>query len=84
MCDRTIYEDSFSIRYVLDQYKTQQMCDEAVNDYLAALKFVPDWLITYKMIKILFSAFYADEIYSILMKVLLMSYLLVMEWVFLM
>ena len=32
----------FSTRYVTDQYKTQQMCDEDVYDCLAALKFVPD------------------------------------------
>ena len=37
------------------------MCDEAVDDCLAALKFVPDWFVTRKMIKILFTAFYADE-----------------------
>ena len=32
----------FQWRYVPDQYKTQQMCDEAVDDCLAALKFAPD------------------------------------------
>ena len=37
------------------------MCDEAVDDCLAAFKFVPDWFVTSKMIKILFTAFYADE-----------------------
>ena len=37
------------------------MCDEAVDDCLAALKFVPDWFVTGKIIKILFTAFYADE-----------------------
>ena len=37
------------------------MCDGAVDDCLAALKFVPDWFVTSKMIKILFIAFYADE-----------------------
>ena len=34
--------------YVLDQYKAQQICDEAVDDCLAALKFVPDWFVTSK------------------------------------
>ena len=37
------------------------MCDGAADDCLAALKFVPDWFVTSKMIKILFIAFYADE-----------------------
>ena len=35
MCDRTISDDSFSIKYVLDQYKTQQIFDKAADDYLA-------------------------------------------------
>ena len=37
------------------------MCDKAVYDCLVALKFVPDWLLSRKMIKILFSALYADK-----------------------
>ena len=37
------------------------MCDKAVDDCLAPLKFVPDWFITSKMVKILFTALYADE-----------------------
>ena len=85
MCDRIISDDSFSIRYHPDQYKTQQMCDKAVDDCLAALKFVPDWFVTSKMIKILFIDLYADEniLKYTLMKILVMSYLFVMKWVFL-
>ena len=37
------------------------MCDEAVDDSLAALKFIPDWFIARKIIKELFTALYADE-----------------------
>ena len=37
------------------------MCDEAVNDSLAAFKLVPDWFVTSKTIKKLFTALYADE-----------------------
>ena len=48
MCDRIVSDGPFSIRYVPDQYKAQQMCDEAVEDCLAALKFVPDWLLQVK------------------------------------
>ena len=48
------------------------MCDEAVDDCLAALKFIPDWFVTSKMIKKLFSDLYAMIRYSILMKILLM------------
>ena len=38
------------------------MCDEAVNDSLAALKFIPNRLVTSKMIKERFTASHADEI----------------------
>ena len=61
MCDRIISVDTFLIRYVPDQYKTQQMCDKAADDCLAAFKFVPDWFLTSKMIRIPFTALYADE-----------------------
>ena len=37
------------------------MCDKAVDLYLAALKSVPDWFVTRKMIKIMFTAFHTDE-----------------------
>ena len=37
------------------------MHDKAIDDCLATLKFVPDWSVTSKMIKNLFTALYADE-----------------------
>ena len=38
------------------------MCDETVNDSLAALKFVPDWFVTSKKInKKNFTDLYANE-----------------------
>ena len=37
------------------------MCDKAVDDCIAALKFVPAWLVTSKMIKILFTSLYTYE-----------------------
>ena len=61
MCDRIISDDIFSLRYLPDQYKTQQMCDKVVDDFLAALKSVSNWLVTSKMIKILFTALCADK-----------------------
>ena len=41
---------------VPDQYKTQEMCNKIVDDFLAALKFVSDWFVTSKMIKNLLTA----------------------------
>ena len=37
------------------------MCDEVVDDCLAALKLVPDWFVTGEIIKKLFTTFYADK-----------------------
>ena len=42
MNDRVFSEDPFLIEYCPDKYKTQRVCDEDVDDYLAALKLVPD------------------------------------------
>ena len=50
MCSSIICQDTFSIRYVPNQYNIQQMCDKAVEDCLAALKFVLDKFVTSKMI----------------------------------
>ena len=61
MCDRVVSEDPFLIVYCPDKYKTQSMCDEAVDDSLAALKLVPDWFVTSKVIKKLHTALYTDE-----------------------
>ena len=42
MCDTLAFEDPSLIVYCPDKYRTQTMCDEAVDDCLAALKLVPD------------------------------------------
>ena len=59
------------------------MYDKVIDDFLPALKFVPDWFVLSKMIKKLSTDLYADEGLLFLMKILIMSYFLVMKWVFL-
>ena len=61
MFDKVVSADSFLIVYCPDKYKTQGICDEAVDSPLAALKLIPDWFVTSKMIKELCAALYADE-----------------------
>ena len=39
------------IGYDLDKYETQKKCDEAADDCLAALKFLPEWFATSKMVE---------------------------------
>ena len=79
MCDRFISDDPFSLRYIPEKYKTQQMFDETVDDFLPTLNFVFDWFVTSKMIKKLFTALYADEN----MQILVMFCLIIMKWVYL-
>ena len=40
------------LKYFPDKYITQKMCDEAVDDFLPRLNFVPEWLVTSKMINL--------------------------------
>ena len=61
MCDRVVSEDPSIIVYCPGKYKTQRMRDEVVHDSLAALKLTPDWFVTSKTIKELYTALYADE-----------------------
>ena len=61
MCDSFISGGSFTIRYVPDQYNTQQLCVEAVDDCLAALKCVPNWFATSKMLENLYNALYVND-----------------------
>ena len=97
MCDKVVNKcflafvyipdryNPFMLVYCPDKYKTQKMCDEAVDDgiKIAALKFIPDWFAASKMIKNFLLLYIQMIIYSILMKILVMPYFLVMKWVFL-
>ena len=58
------------------------MCDEAADDSLTTLNLIPDWFVTSKMIEKLLLLCMQTKIYPILMKILVMLYLIVMEWVF--
>ena len=49
------------LAHCLGKYKTQKMCDKAVNDCLAALKLIFYWFVTSKMIKKILAALYADD-----------------------
>ena len=42
MCDRINSNDPFKLKYCDDRYKTQEMCNKAIDDFLPALKYVPD------------------------------------------
>ena len=48
------------LKYCPDKYTTQKMCDEAADDFLPTLNFVPNYFVTSKLIKKLFPASYVD------------------------
>ena len=31
------------LKHCLNRYKTQELCDKAVDNFLSILKFIPDW-----------------------------------------
>ena len=43
------------------RYKTQNMCDEAVDDYLAALEFIPGLFVTSKLLEKFHDALLTDD-----------------------
>ena len=51
MCERNVSEDPFILFYCPDRYRTQRVCDEAVDDCQAVLKFIPDWFAASKMLE---------------------------------
>ena len=61
MCDNVVSDDSFMLKYRLDKCKTKKMCYKAINDFPQALRFVPDWFATSKIIKKLCNALFADD-----------------------
>ena len=61
MCDKVLSEDPFKSKYCYDRYKTQEICNKSIEDFLPASKFVLDWFVTSKMVQKLFTALYADD-----------------------
>ena len=49
------------LKYCLDRYKTERMCDKAVDDFLITLKFVTDWFVTSAAIKNFHNALFTDD-----------------------
>ena len=48
------------LKYILDKYKTQDVCDKAVDAYLPTLQTATHWFVTNKMLEKL------DDIYWVM------------------
>ena len=84
ICGKIVSEDPFILKYCVDRYNTQEMRDKAVDAFLPALKFVPDWFLTKKnLLKNVMMLNFLMMIKYFLMKIMVMSHFLVLKWVFL-
>ena len=50
MCDKIVLEGPFMLLYCPGRYNTKKRCDKVVDNFLSALKFVPDRLVIIKTI----------------------------------
>ena len=58
-----IFEDPFMLMYCPNRYKTQKMCDKAADDCLVALRLIPNWFVTSRILeKFLHSLLAKDDI----------------------
>ena len=49
------------LKYCPGKYKTQEMCDKAVDFYLITLMFVLDWFVTNKMLEKLCNSIFSNS-----------------------
>ena len=49
------------LKYCVDRYKTQEMCDKAVDTYVQTLTFVPDWFVMSKIIDKIDNVVFSDD-----------------------
>ena len=76
MCDKAVDNYPHALEFVRECYKAQEICQLHQNLFLIGLLQV-------KLFRYFLLLFTQMKIYSIVMKILLMSHLLLMKWVFL-
>ena len=59
------------VKYCLHRYKTQEICDKAIDDFLPALKFVHDWFVTNKMLENYSNVVFSNDDIVLLIKILI-------------
>ena len=80
MCGKAVSNDPFMLNNYLNRCKTQEISHNVVDDFLPALKFVPDWCVTSKMIEKLDDALFANDDVILINEV---SNFWAVKWVFL-
>ena len=51
MFEKAVSKEPFLLKYCLDKYKYQEMCEKAVDAFLPLLKSIPDWFVTNKVLE---------------------------------
>ena len=52
LCEKVVEKNSWSLKYIPDYLKTQEMCDKTVEDEPYSLQYVLDWFVTQRQIKL--------------------------------
>ena len=51
MFDKAVSKETFLLKYCIDRYKTQEVCDKSVDTCLPLLKIILDCFVTNKMLE---------------------------------
>ena len=49
------------MQFVPEYFKTQEVCDKAFEKDFLSLKFIPDWFVTQRQIKIWYDDYFYDD-----------------------
>ena len=61
MCNKVVFEETCMLKYCLNRYKSQEMCDKAVDAFLRTLNFFPDWFGPNKMLEKLYDVVFSND-----------------------
>ena len=61
MCEKAVENEPYSLKFVPDHFKTEELCDQVVKDDSSSLQFVPDWFITQQQIDLQYDDYYDDD-----------------------
>ena len=58
---KAVSENPFLLKHCHNRYTTQEICDTVVDDFILALKFVPDRFVTSNITKKLHNVLFKDD-----------------------
>ena len=61
MCNKVVFEERFVLKYFLQRDEIQKLCDKTVDVCISALKFIPDWFVTNKMLQKVDDAVFSND-----------------------